>query len=250
MTEPQREYRVDDLARAAGTTVRNVRAYQDRGLLPPPRKQGRVGIYDDGHLARLRVISELLDRGYTLANIGEILQAWGRGQNVAELVGLEAAIAAPWSDEEPDHVTPEQLVDLFGAPEGEDLDLAIELGYLEVEGDRFRVPSPRLLEAAAELAAAGIPVAAILEHGRRLREDIDRVAEQFVGLATEYLFEPLGDTIPADEIPRLAAVVERLRPVAQTVVDAELAKAMDRHTTQQAGERLQRVLNQQEPESA
>jgi DNA-binding transcriptional MerR regulator len=244
-------YRVDDLARAAGTTVRNVRAYQDRGLLPPPRKEGRVGIYDDGHLARLRVISELLDRGYTLANIGEILQAWGQGQNVAELVGLEVAITGPWSDEQPEYLTVEQLSDLFGVPaEPEDLEAALELGFLEVEGDRFRVPSPRQIRAAAELAAAGIPVAAILEHGRRLREDIDRVAEQFVGLVTEYLFDPLGDVIPAEELPRLAAVVERLRPVAQTVVDAELAKAMERHTAQQAGERLQRVLNQQEAESA
>ena len=245
------EYRVDDLARAAGTTVRNVRAYQDRGLLPAPRKEGRVGLYDDSHLARLKVIAELLDRGYTLANIGEILHAWAQNQNVAELVGLEVAISAPWSDEQPDYLTVEQLSDLFGVPaEPEDLDAAIELGFLEVEGDRFRVPSPSQIEAAAELAAAGIPVSAILEHGRRLREDIDRVAEQFVTLATEYLFEPLGDTIPPEEIPRLAAVIERLRPVAQTVVDAELAKAMDRHTTQQAGERLGRVLNQHESEAS
>ena len=41
------EYRIDDLAREAGTTVRNVRVYQDRGLLPPPRREGRAGIYSD-----------------------------------------------------------------------------------------------------------------------------------------------------------------------------------------------------------
>src|SRR3954464_10111169 len=174
------EYRIDDLARAAGTTVRNVRAYQDRGLLPPPRREGRVGLYDDGHLARLNVIGELLERGYTLANIGEILQAWGQGQNVAELVGLEVALTGPWSDERPEYLTAGELSALFGAPaEGEDVEVAIELGFLEPEGDRFRVPSPRQLHAAAELAAAGIPVSAILEHGRRLRDDIDRVAEQF-----------------------------------------------------------------------
>ena len=246
-----REYRVDDLAQAAGTTVRNVRAYQDRGLLPPPRKVGRVGIYDEGHLARLRVISELLDRGYTLANIGEILQAYGQGQNVAELVGLEVAITGPWSDERPEYITAEELTELFGTPaEGEDLELAIELGVLEPEGDRFRVPSPRQLRAAAELAATGIPVHAILEHGRRMRVDIDRVAEQFVGLVTEFLFDPLGDVVPPEEIPRLASVIERLRPVAQTVVEAELAKAMERHTTQQAGERLQRILDQATEEAS
>ncbi|MDT7598572.1 MAG: hypothetical protein QOK26_649, partial [Pseudonocardiales bacterium] len=41
------EYRIDELARFAGTTSRNVRAYQERGLLPPPRKEGRVGIYTE-----------------------------------------------------------------------------------------------------------------------------------------------------------------------------------------------------------
>ena len=49
------EYRIDDLAREAGTTVRNVRVYQDRGLLPPPRREGRAGIYTDVHLGRLRL---------------------------------------------------------------------------------------------------------------------------------------------------------------------------------------------------
>ncbi len=30
--QPAPEYTIDELARAAGTTVRNVRSYQDRGL--------------------------------------------------------------------------------------------------------------------------------------------------------------------------------------------------------------------------
>src|SRR5699024_10415430 len=63
-----REITSEELARTADTTVRNVRAYQDRGLLPPPERRGRSGIYSDVHLARLRIIGQLLKRGYTLAN--------------------------------------------------------------------------------------------------------------------------------------------------------------------------------------
>jgi len=84
------EYRIDELARLAGTTVRNVRAYQDRGLLPPPRRSGRVGLYTRQHLARLELITRLLERGYTLANIGELISAWEAGTDVAGLLGLEA----------------------------------------------------------------------------------------------------------------------------------------------------------------
>src|ERR1700684_3718720 len=66
---PGNEYTVDELARVTDTTVRNVRAYQDRGLLAPPEKRGRVGVYDDTHVSRLKLINHLLARGYTLAHI-------------------------------------------------------------------------------------------------------------------------------------------------------------------------------------
>ncbi|PRC58401.1 MerR family transcriptional regulator, partial [Mycobacterium sp. ITM-2017-0098] len=35
------EYRIDELARLAGTTTRNIRVYRDRGLLHPPLRVGR-----------------------------------------------------------------------------------------------------------------------------------------------------------------------------------------------------------------
>ena len=56
------EYRIDELARASGVMVRNIRYYQGCGMLPAPRRVGRVGIYDDAHLARLRLITRLLER--------------------------------------------------------------------------------------------------------------------------------------------------------------------------------------------
>jgi DNA-binding transcriptional MerR regulator len=81
------EYRVSELARAADTTVRNVRVYQDRGLLPPPRRQGRIGLYSEEHLARLKLIGRLLGRGYTFATIGELFSAWHSGQDLADSLG-------------------------------------------------------------------------------------------------------------------------------------------------------------------
>ncbi len=244
------DYRIDDLARAAGTTVRNVRAYQDRGLLPPPRREGRVGIYDDAHLARLRVIGQLLERGYSLANIDELVRAWQTGKDVRDVLGLEMAVTGPWSDEVPESMTLAQLTALFGAADPSALDDAVELGVLERDGDRFRVPSPRKLHAAAELVAAGVPLAAVLAHGRQLRRDVDRIARRFVALATTSLFDPLGDAVPPEDVPRLAAAVQRLRPLAQMVVDAELAQAMERHTRAQLGDRLERLMEHERTQTA
>ena len=68
----EREYRIAELARQAGITVRTLRYYRERRLLPPPRREGRIGWYSQAHLDRLRVIGQLLDRGHTLGGIGEL----------------------------------------------------------------------------------------------------------------------------------------------------------------------------------
>jgi DNA-binding transcriptional MerR regulator len=236
------EYRIDELAQRAGTTVRNVRAYQDRGLLAPPRRVGRVGIYDDRHLSRLRLINQLLERGYSLANIAELVTAWEQGHNLGELIGLEAAHTGPWSDEVPITVDAADLAAVFGEDDRA-LDTAIRLGIIEPDGERFRINSPRLFQAGAELVAAGIPLDAVMANARALQRDMDRVAARFVQLVTTHVFDPLGDRLPKEEVPRLAEVVQRLRPLAQMAVDAELARAMERQVRAQLGDRLGRLLD-------
>lgn len=259
---PGAEYRVDELARLAGTTVRNVRAYQDRGLLPPSRKVGRVALYSGAHVARLKVIAQLLERGYTLANIRELIEAWESGQDVGDLLGLEAALVAPWTDDAPRIVSESELAALFGdeAVDPEGVRVALEIGIIEEirsggtgatahEGDagatehHYLVPKPRMLNVGAELVAAGIPLQAVLALGARLRDDIDRVARNFVDLAVEHVFEPVGEPIPAEEVPRLTDVVRRLRPLAKEAVDVELADAMERHVRAELRHRLDRMLD-------
>jgi DNA-binding transcriptional MerR regulator len=240
------DYRIDELAREAGTTVRNVRAYQDRGLIAPPRREGRVGIYNDAHLSRLRMIGQLLDRGYSLANIGELIDTLQRGHDLGDLLGLGAALTSPWTDEQPTSTTAEELYRMFGGQENaETLAEAVKLGFVEPDGERFRVPSPRLLHAGAELFAAGIPLDAIMRVARQLRRDVDRIASRFVSLVATNLFDPYGDALPPPEdVPRLAEIVQRLRPLAQMSVDAELAGAMARHTQAHLGKHLGQLGDQ------
>jgi DNA-binding transcriptional MerR regulator len=238
------EYRIDELAREAGTTVRNVRAYQDRGLLPPPRRSGRVGLYTDAHLARLRLIGHLLERGYTLGNIAELVSAWERGQDIGELLGLEAELVQPWSDEQAGSISFDELTELFG-DDPDALQEAVKLGLLEPTdgGEHFRVPSPRLLHAGAELVAAGIPLEAVLNHARQLARDTDRIAARFVQLVVANVFEPYGDQpFPAKDVPRLAELLRRLRPLAETTVDAYLARAMENRMGRELGAHYDRLM--------
>ena len=86
------EYRIDDLARLAGTTTRNVRVYRDRGLLHPPLRVGRIALYNDTHLTRLRLVTSMLNRGYNIAHVQEMLGAWEQGKDLGDVLGLESAI--------------------------------------------------------------------------------------------------------------------------------------------------------------
>lgn len=229
------EYLIDDLARRAGMTVRNVRSYQERGLLSPPRREGRVGYYNDAHLARLRLIGTLLERGYTLSNIQEMVEAWEQGYGLHELLGLEEALAGPFSREIPGRLHLLEVQKMFPGSPGTDIQRAIELGVLTADGLAFRVPSPQLLNAAAELYEAGIPLESLLDELLVLREDVSRIANRFVGIIAKHLLARYShlDTSTLNEedlvrvAPEVADMVRRIRPLAEVVVNVELARALE-----------------------
>ncbi|MEU2155481.1 MerR family transcriptional regulator [Streptomyces sp. NPDC019396] len=238
------EYRIEDLAHHSGATVRTIRAYQDRGLLPKPERRGRSNVYGDAHLARLRQIAELLDRGYTLASIKELLEAWDTGRGLSGVLGLVAEVQGPWTDEVADRISRAQLAEKFPAVPGDAaIAEALELGVLERIPDRddeFLVPSPQELSVAVELHAAGVPLAAIAVHLRELRGHMEHIASRFMEFTTEHVFAPsLGHRPPTDaDAAEAAALVRRLRPLAQQTVDAELARAMHMFATRELDHHL------------
>ena len=66
---------IGGLAKAAGVGVETVRYYQRRGLLPEPaRPPGEVRRYGDQDLKRLRFIRSAQAAGFTLAEIGELIE--------------------------------------------------------------------------------------------------------------------------------------------------------------------------------
>lgn len=243
----EQEYTIDELARVAGTTVRNVRAYQDRGLIAPPVRRGRAGIYSDVHLGRLRIINQLLDRGFTIANIKELVDAWEQGQDLDHVLGLDSAIAGTWSIETPIYISPDEIAEIFGDGINEEtLARALQVGLFEVEGDRIKVSSPRILQAGIELYKAGVPLGALLREIEVLREDTDRLTRSFVQLIANHLIEPLTDkNLPSPEqITHIGQVIERLRPLAEMVVNAEMAKGLRRHANVYIGDKFREILKQ------
>ncbi|ARH91634.1 MerR family transcriptional regulator [Streptomyces sp. MOE7] len=232
---PGREFRMAELAAEAGVTVRTLRFYRERKLIPPPRREGRIAWYNDHHLARLRTIGALLERGHTLGGIGELLAAFDAGRDVGELLGLQTPLLPPWSEETPVRLTPEQLADHFSQDvTAENLTASLDLGYLAVDGDEFVHISRRLLDASTELVHRGIPLAAVLEAGRTVRAHADALADVFTTLIRTHLLADIlerpgtADLPGPQEVDHIARTIEKLRPLSKGVVEAELSMAMDR----------------------
>ena len=229
------EWSVDDLAREAGTTVRNVRLYQERGLLPPPRREGRRGLYSADHLRRLRLVLTMLGRGYPLTAIRELLDAWEAGRSLDDVLGFEEALSAPFANPAPRRISLEELAALFPDGTPDTLVRAVELGVIAPEGDHFVAPSAPLFEAGAGLAADGVPMEAVLDAAEAIRAATDGLAEHFVTLFRDHVWKPFVDAgMPPGQLPHITEALRRQRPLATQAVVAALAEALRRHTDQAA----------------
>ncbi len=238
------EYTIDELARAAGTTVRNVRSYQDRGLIDPPERRGRVGIYTASHLGRLKLIHHLLARGYTLSNIMELLKAIVEGHDLRSILGLETAINSPWSNEAPRHYSYLALARLFGrAVSRPALAKAIALGLLEPDGMGYLARSPRALVAGAEIAKAGFPLEDVLEIIEHARGHFQAVSDRIVAMVVRELDRfGEGKLPPPQDVPRLVDILWRIRPLAMVAVETEMMRALEVSANKYLGDRVAAII--------
>lgn len=236
---------VDELARLSGTTTRNVRAYQTKGLLPPPRVVGRVGYYDEEHLARLKDIDRLQDRGFSLAAIRDLLCAKDEGKSLGDVLGFEEALTAPWSDELPERFSQAQLEERFPELAHDDAQLrrAVQVGLLIERGDSYEAPSPELIRVGAELTAAGIPLASTIDEYEKMSGDLSRIAHRLAGMFEDHVWEPfVAAGFPPEQLPKVTETLQRMRPLAAAAVIAELARAMERAVAESTARQTARFM--------
>ncbi|WP_250656298.1 MerR family transcriptional regulator [Alkalimarinus coralli] len=247
LTFPDKEYTIDELARAVESTTRNIRAYQDRGLLPPPKLRGRKGIYSNAHYSRLRLIADLLERGYTLNSIGDLLQALEKGMDLRNFMGIESALTSPWTDEAPVRMSMESVLELYNnkvTMEAVSKAVELDLFRIEEDGKHLQVRSMRTLNAGAELVATGIPFEKLLDIIKMLRGNVEQVASELVKLVADHVLDKYdNDAMPPEEdMPALAELIWRLRPLAEMAVHAELARAMENAANHLLGDKLEMLI--------
>ena len=81
-------------------SVRNVRFYTSRGLVPPPIRRGRSGFYSADHVARLELVQDLQSHGFTLAAIERYVVGIPASATPAD-IALHRTMLAPWQAEPP-----------------------------------------------------------------------------------------------------------------------------------------------------
>lgn len=228
MVDHTSEMTIDELARHAGMTVRNVRAHQSRGLLPAPEIRGRTGYYGGEHATRLELITELQREGFTLESIKRIIDRTAGGAPSA-LLDFTRAFAAPFTEEQPEQVATHELVERWGDQLTPAVVSEIErLGFARPLGeDRWEVTSPALAQAAVEIGRLGIPLATALELMSSVRHHADGMARSYVLLFLERFWRPFQDAgEPAEGWPEIQDALERLRPLVTRSVVAIFQLAM------------------------
>ncbi|MFB8281091.1 MerR family transcriptional regulator [Nocardia colli] len=171
------EYTIEQLAQQAGTSVRSVRVYHERGVLPPPQVKGRTGFYGPEHLSRVRTISRLLNHGIKLNGIRELLNAMDRGDQLSDVLGVGDADAIEGRTS--GHAIP--AADLAARYENVSNGLArvVALGLYEpTDAATYRVADPELVRLSNQLIVAGLPVAEVVSELERLRTDCDRIVHR------------------------------------------------------------------------
>jgi DNA-binding transcriptional MerR regulator len=200
-TESGADLTIDDLARQAQLPVRTIREYHTMRLLPPPERRGRVGIYGAPHIQRLELIGRLQRRGYSLAGIRDLLQAWDAGSDLTALLGVEPAPAA--LDETPLRLTRAELTARLPELTGAALDRACAARLVEAHGDVFAVRSPALLALVADGTASGIPLTEMLDLVEALNNELTGLSDVLADLIVERMLRPLSAAGRLDDLPAL-----------------------------------------------
>jgi DNA-binding transcriptional MerR regulator len=235
---PDGKLTIGELARRTGMTVRNIRAHQTRGLLPPPEVHGRTGYYNEEHVARIELTREMQAEGLNLEAIRRVLESTEGSSH--EIVDFARAVRAPFEDETPEIFEAAEVAGLWEADElapklvrhGEKLGILRELPDGKIEAI-----SPRLLRAGGALVELGVSPEAALATADKMRRQTEGVARAFVDLFVKEIWEPFDKAgRPEPDWPKVREALDRMRPLACDAVLAMFQIAMG-EATEKAGER-------------
>lgn len=191
-------FRVDDLAARTGVRIDTIRFYQSRGLLPAPRRQGRIALYETEHLVCLRRIRGLLGQGFTLAQIAKLLDpGTADSEPLLQALVQEQVGERTYSRSELAHEAglPEALLVAAQA--------ANLLQPLQLDGsERFSQADLDMARAALEILNAGFPLQDLIALASDHAAAVRATAERAITLFDEHVRKPALRSAPDSPVTR------------------------------------------------
>lgn len=235
---------IEELSRRTGLTVRSIRAYQSRKLLPPPEVRGRTGYYDARHVDRIELIKDLQSEGLKLDSIARMLDNAGRSD--ADLLRFTRTVAGLFGDAPGAMATVEDLRQRFGVSEETEkatLAKAEKLGIIRsVGGGRYEILSTRLVEAGEHAVhVLGIGADEALRVVEKLRRHSDGVATAYLDLYVERVWAPFVDAgQPVEEWAGVQEALEMVRNLATEALVASFELVMSERIDEAFGREIAR----------
>lgn len=223
------ELTIDQLASESRVPSRTIRFYQSRGALMNPEIRGRVAYYGKQHVERLKLIAQLQDRGLRIDAIGDLMKRIDKGEvDLAEWLGVEEQVQAPWAIDQARTVTEAELYQIAGSNRPGLLADLQRARIIERKGDVYLLASPALLAVAIRLEQVGIDFETAAEASGILRKNLGRAVEDLVRLFVERIED---GQIPIDDAGKLfetfrAVGVESVRVLFARQMEGELRKLL------------------------
>lgn len=236
---------IEELSRRTGITVRSLRSYQSRKLLPPPQVRGRTGYYDERHVARIQLIQDLQSEGFKLHSIARMLDEGGRSD--ADLLRFTRSVRTMFGDTEGAIVGLDELSRRFGVTGEDGLSLlarAERLGLLRrVDDANYEELAPRLLRAGEHaVSTLGLTAEEALEVVGQLRKHADGVAKLYLELFLSRVWAPFVEAgRPEARWPEVQRSLDELRQLATDALVGAFELVMSERVSDAFGRELART---------
>lgn len=218
------EFTVEALSKRTGVSVRNVRAYQTAGLMPPPRLQGRTALYSAEHLGKLELIRDLRKQGFKLEAIKDMLTgtpdgAWTEYSLVSHLFSTTF-----FTVERPQRKAISEMASHWAQPATQQQkDRLSENGlYRSIGPDEVEMLSPALERIGIQLAELDVPLDTVLD----LQDELIRHSRSIARAYVEQLFIAMVRTVTETHAQRGAAAPGGESTAGTAGVDLRLAEVI------------------------
>ncbi|MEO6472111.1 MAG: MerR family transcriptional regulator [Aeromicrobium sp.] len=217
---------VEQLAARVGMTVRTVRFYAGRGLIPAPRRAGRNGFYGQDHIARLELVRELQAHGFTLSAIEGYLERIPSDAS-PEDVAMHRTLLAPWMPDLPETINRAELETRSGRTlSDDDIAVLVAIGVVEPTpaDDTFNVATAHLA-VGIQLVELGLPMEAVLATQKIFTEHGRAAANELTAVFRKQVWPHLRDSNQPPEV--IQSIIERFKPLSIQALVTAYENAVD-----------------------